>query len=57
MCGGQLPLILYLSLEEDKRDCGSFVCIMIIIDWMWLGKYYWGRNVYVTLEREENMQV
>jgi hypothetical protein len=35
MCGGQLSLILYLSLEEDKRDCGSFACIMIILDWMW----------------------
>jgi len=24
---------------------------------MWLGKFYWGRNVYVTLKRkEENME-
>jgi hypothetical protein len=26
---------------------------MIILDWMWLEYFSWGRNVYVTWEREE----
>ncbi len=30
---------------------------MIILDWMWLKNDYWGRNVYVTLERKESMEI
>jgi len=43
-----------------KRDCGSFPCILniIIIVWMWLEEFFWGRNVYVTLKRkEENIEI
>jgi hypothetical protein len=44
-----------LIRRRIKKDCGSFICIQ---DWIWLGKFSWGRNVYVTLERkEENMEV
>ncbi len=44
----------YLSFE--KQDYGSFFCM--IIDWMWLGKLSWRRNVFVTLEIEvESMEV
>ncbi len=37
----------------------SFVFdIIMILDWMWLGKLSWGRNVYVTLERKvENIEI
>ncbi len=53
MCGGQLFLIPYLSFEEE--DCGSFLCM--ILNWMQLEKFSWGRNVYVTLKKEEeNME-
>ncbi len=34
-----------------------FVFKIIILNQMWLGKFSWGRNVYVTLKRkEENME-
>jgi hypothetical protein len=38
-----------------KKDCGSFLCILniIIIVWMWLKKFFWGKNVYVALKRKE----
>jgi hypothetical protein len=30
----------------------------MILNWMWLRDFSWGRNVYVTLEKkEENMEV
>jgi hypothetical protein len=30
----------------------------MILDWMWLGEFSWGRNVYVTLEIEvESMEI
>jgi hypothetical protein len=40
-----------------KGVCGSFLHIRYYY-YMWLGKLSWGRNVYVTLERqEENMEI
>jgi hypothetical protein len=30
----------------------------MILNWMWLGEFYWGRSVYVTLDIEvESMEV
>jgi len=30
---------------------------IMIIDWIWLGKTFWGKNVYLTLKRnEKNME-
>jgi hypothetical protein len=46
LCGEYSSWVLYLSFE--KEDCASFLCI--ILDWMWLGEFSWGRNVYVTLK-------
>jgi hypothetical protein len=29
----------------------------MIVNWMWLGDFSWGRSVYVTLKRQEiNME-
>ncbi len=28
--------------------------IIMILNWMWLGELFWGRNVCVTLERKED---
>jgi hypothetical protein len=30
----------------------------MILDWMWLGEFSWGRSLYVTLKIEvENMEI
>jgi hypothetical protein len=47
MCGGQLSLVPYLFLE------GKEGIYKMILNWMWLGEFSEGRNVYVTLEKEE----
>jgi len=45
--------VFYLFFEED---CGSFFCM--IIDWMWLREFSWGKNVHVRLKIEvENMEI
>jgi hypothetical protein len=41
LCGEYPSWVLYLSFGEE--DCGSFLCM--ILDWMWLGEFFWGRNV------------
>jgi len=44
---GEYPFhVPYLSFEEEDR--GSLICM--ILDWMWLGEFSWGRNVCVTLD-------
>ncbi len=54
LCGEYPSWVLYLSFKEE--DCGSFFCIILI--WMWRGKFFWVRSVYVTLEIVvENMEV
>ncbi len=42
-------------MRRIKRDYGSFPCIIeiMILDKMWLGEFFWGRSVNVTLEKEE----
>jgi hypothetical protein len=45
MCGGQLSLVPYSFLEGK----GGY---KMILDWMWLGEFSYGRNVYMTLEKE-----
>jgi hypothetical protein len=35
----------------------DFIRKIMILDWMWLKEFFGGRNVYVTLKREEkNME-
>jgi len=36
--------------RKIKKDCGSFPSFQ---DWIWFGKFSWGKNVYVTLEKEK----
>jgi len=48
LCGEFFFCVPYLSFE--KEDCGSF--FFMILNWMWLGEFSWGRSVYVTLKRE-----
>ncbi len=36
LCGEYPSWVLYLFLKEE--DCGSFLCM--IIDWMWLRKFF-----------------
>jgi len=43
--------IPYLSFKDE--NCASFLCM--IIDWMWLQQFYWGRIVCVWGE-EKNME-
>jgi hypothetical protein len=53
LCGEYPSWVPYLSFEEE--DCESFFCM--ILHWMWLGRFFWGRSVYVTLKRKEiNME-
>jgi hypothetical protein len=53
LCGEYPYWVPYLSFEEE--DCESFFCM--ILHWMWLGRFFWGRSVYVTLKRKEiNME-
>jgi len=38
-----------------KGDCGSFPSSMgniMILNWMWLREFSWGRNVYATLKEK-----
>ncbi len=54
LCGEYASWVFYLSFKEE--DCGSFFCMILV--WMWLGKFFGGRSVYVTLEIEvENMEM
>jgi hypothetical protein len=54
LCGEYFSWVLYLSFEEEV--CESFFCM--ILDWMWLGEFFLGINVYVTLEiNVESMEV
>ncbi len=54
LCGEYPFQVPYLFFKAE--DCVSFLCM--ILDWMWLGEFSWGRSVYVTLEIEvESMEV
>jgi hypothetical protein len=54
LCNEYFYWVLYLPFEEENYP--SFLCM--IIDWMWLGEFSWGRSVYVTLKiRVESMKV
>jgi len=54
LCGEYPSWVAYLSFEEN--DYGSFFCM--ILDWMWLEEFSWGKSVYVTFEIEvESMEV
>jgi hypothetical protein len=38
-----------------KGDCESFpwsIRKIMILNWMWLRKFSWGRSVYATLKKE-----
>jgi len=37
-------------LSFEKNDYGLLFCM--ILDWMWLEEFSWGKNVYVTLKIE-----
>ncbi len=54
MCGEFFFWVPCLSFE--KNDYGSLFCM--ILDWMWLEEFYWGKSVYVTLKIEvESVEV
>jgi hypothetical protein len=54
LCGEYPSQVCYLSFEEE--NFGLF--FYMILEWMWLKEFSWGRNVYVTLETEvESMEV
>jgi hypothetical protein len=41
---------------RTRGDCGSFPWSMgdiMILNWMWLEEFSWGRSVYVTLKRDD----
>jgi hypothetical protein len=41
LCDEYPSWVPYLSFKD--KNCASFLCM--ILDWMWLQKLYWGRNV------------
>jgi len=54
LCGIYSFWVLYLFFDEE--DCGSFLCM--ILDWMWLKEFSWGKNVYVRLKiNVKNMEI
>ncbi len=53
LCGEYPSWVLYLSFGEE--DCRSFLCM--ILDWMWLGEFFWGRNVCILKIEMESMEV
>jgi hypothetical protein len=48
LCGEYPYWVPYLSFEEE--DCAWF--LYMILDYMWLQEYYWGRSVCMTLKIE-----
>jgi len=48
LCNEYIFWVPYLSFAE--KDYASFLCM--ILDWMWLREFSWGKNVFATLEME-----